>query len=231
MKINKRHYPKSQSNMEDIMKNRAIILLTGLVLALVVPVAHAAIVTIAIEGVVDTVNDQGDLLEGKINIGDQITGIYSYDTSVLDTNPLDDVADYRQTGCDTCISFNINNVVFCSTSGSVNYLLEVVNNRFGRDRYYVGSTGNEPTDGIAIENIAWNLEDHTETALSDISLPLTTPLLSEWDINQLVVSGVQKPDASFSIYGHVTSATLVPEPIAIALIFTGGIIVRFRKRK
>jgi hypothetical protein len=227
--INKRRYPKSQSNMEDIMKNRAIILLTGLVLALAVPATHAAIVTIAIEGVVDTIADPLNKLNSQVIPGSIVTGVYSYDTTVPDASALDTVGDYRQDGVNTQIEVSINGLVFYSVIGSPNYTIAVVNNKLGRDRYYVGSTTNYATYEFPISEISWNLEDHTEQYFSNTDLPLEPPSLSGWDVNLLFISEQACLGESFEIHGHITSAALVPEPITMIFMLTGGIFLRRRK--
>jgi len=61
------------------------------VLGLLALPAQAELVTINIEGVVDTVEDDGNYLDGQVNPGNIITGWYTYDTDTPDSNPDDPV--------------------------------------------------------------------------------------------------------------------------------------------
>jgi len=50
--------------------------------------ANAKLITIEIEAEVDFVDDDLGVLEGKINVGDIISGWYTYDTSTPDSGGL-----------------------------------------------------------------------------------------------------------------------------------------------
>ena len=48
--------------------------------------AHAEPISIAITAEVASVDDQGGVLAGAVNVGDVITGTYVYESTTLDTN-------------------------------------------------------------------------------------------------------------------------------------------------
>lgn len=50
--------------------------------------AQATLITIQIEGVVDSVSDDYGYLEGKIKPGDIITGFYTYESTTLVPFPV-----------------------------------------------------------------------------------------------------------------------------------------------
>jgi hypothetical protein len=49
--------------------------------------ARAALITIEITAEIDSVSDPYGHLEGNINVGDIITGTYTYESTTPDTNP------------------------------------------------------------------------------------------------------------------------------------------------
>ena len=65
-------------------KRRFILLAAAIVCGAILHAgsAEARLITIEIEAVVDSVSDEGDYLEGKVQAGDIITGWYTYDSSV-----------------------------------------------------------------------------------------------------------------------------------------------------
>ena len=72
------------------MRNKQVIFIAaGLVIAMACSV-RAELITIEIEAVVDTVEDDGPgdgYLDGQINPGDTITGDYIYDSDTPDSKP------------------------------------------------------------------------------------------------------------------------------------------------
>ncbi len=209
------------------MKNGVIIVFVA-TLAFAASACSAAIITIAIEGVVDSVVDPLGKLNSSIGTGSTILGTYSFDTTAPDSSDLSSVGDYRQEGTSTQIAITINSLTFASVVGTPNYTIGIINNKLGRDRYYVGSTTNMNTNSLSIAEISWNLEDHTESAFNSIDLPLTPPDLSNWDINSFRISENACAEENFDIYGHITSAVLVPEPTLISLLAAGLLAIRRR---
>jgi hypothetical protein len=71
------------------MKARiANFLLMGAVFLAAVQPVDGYPVTIYIEAVVDSVQDSGNYLEGKISPGNLITGYYTYESTTPDSEPL-----------------------------------------------------------------------------------------------------------------------------------------------
>jgi len=175
--------------------------------------AEARPVTIYIEAEVDYVDDIGNYLEGKINPGDTITGYYTYESTTADTNPSAQVGDYWQYSA----------LTFATNSSNVNFLVEVVNDYPTGDDYGYISYNNEPlSNGHLVDHISWQLDDYTGLVFSSDALPLTAPVLSDWQFNRLNIEG----DKSnlFRISADVTTA--VPEPSSILLIALGTFFLR-----
>jgi len=194
-------------------------------LALVAPLANAELVTINIEGVVDTVEDDGYCLEDQIHVGDIITGWYTYDTATPDTNPSTNGADYWHYSPPCGIFLTVGGFEFRTDSANVNVLIEIVDNYPPDDDYLLRSYNNlSLSNGSLVDHISWWLYDPTGTALSSDDLSTTPPVLENWNLNDLTIYGER---VGYLIHGHVTSA--IPEPATIFLLVVGA-CVALRKR-
>ena len=84
--------------------------------------ARAELVPIAITADVTDVSDDYDFLEGKVNIGALITGVYIYDTSTSDSNPLNErVGDYMHFAPPACITLTAGGFVFMTDPDNVDF--------------------------------------------------------------------------------------------------------------
>jgi len=217
------------------MKNKAIILLTVLVLALAAPTTHAAIVTIAIEGNVTWVDDQGGLLDGQISTGTAMTGSYTYDTSIAPNYIGDFTTIYVFTDPPCRMILNINSIIFQTNPSNPELELALTDNAFpdGEDGYVLSSAQNQSVMGnIGVESMSWQLVDDSGTALSNRELLLSAPNLEAWpsrNVFQITSDKIGENYDRFFIHLEVTSATLVPEPITMIFMLAGGIFLRRRK--
>jgi hypothetical protein len=211
------------------MKAKKIIVAIFLMFWLVLwpSLAEASLITIEIEAVVDSVMDEGNYLEGKVNPGDTIMGFYIYDTSTPDTNPSLYVGDYEHHTPPCSISLTVGGFEFKTDPTNVDFLVEIINDSTSgglHDAYGLISYHNLPlSNGSSVDEISWWLTDLSATALSSTELPTTAPVLEDWQINIFNMSGSR----TFGIWAHVTSA--VPEPSAVLLIGLGGLLLRKRK--
>ena len=189
--------------------------------------AQAVLITIEIEAVVDRVDDPHGYLEGKIIVGDIITGSYMYESTTPDTNPLQKGGRYEHTTAPHGIFLSVGGFVFETNPGNVDFLIEIENDHPPDDNYLVRSHNNLPlSNGTLIGGISWLLEDNTGNALSSDALPLTAPVLDDWGFNRLTVNGGTRA-IPFGIMGHVTSA--IPEPASVLLFALGGFLLRKRR--
>jgi len=190
--------------------------------------AQGVIITIPIEGVVDYVEDLSGALHGAIEVGDAISGTYTYDSSTPDMDWLwgsesEKVGRYHYFAAPYGIYLSVGELIFQSDPGRVNFLVSVVNDfQFGDDFYSIGSSSNSPlSNNTPVESISWSLRDRDGTALSSDGLPTMPPVLAEWDENLLRIYSSRL----YGIDGTVTLVQLVPEPSAIMLFGVGGLMV------
>jgi hypothetical protein len=185
----------------------AIVLVAGLVWN---PMsARGAQVKIEISATVSLVDDPDNLLHNAVAPGDVITGIYTYDSFAVDSNPLSQIGDYYYSTAPNGIRLNVNGLTFATDPRNVNFLLELVNNYQDSDNYIVISYNNffsVSATGMSVMNIIdWQLDDPTQTALSSTALPRNAPVLSNWQsIFGLSISS--DGDNHFLIRANVTSA-------------------------
>jgi len=189
--------------------------------------AEASLITIEIEAVVDSVSDERNYLEGKITVGDIITGFYSYDSSTPDTNPSPTVGHYWHYGTPAGISLTVGGWNFQTDSANVEFLIGVGDDGpSGNDAYWLTSYENLAlANGTLVDSIGWQLEDDTGGALSSDVLPLTGPLLGDWQSNHLRLHGER---GGYIIDAHVTSA--IPEPGTMLLFGLAGVLLVGRNK-
>jgi len=185
------------------------------------PKADGAVVTISIEAVVDTVEDEGNYLEGQILPGNIITGYYTYESTTPDSNPLLNGGRYEYLTPPYGIFLSVGGFDFQTDPANVDFILEITNDYPPNDDYLVRSYSNIPLpNGTLVERISWWLNDDSGAALVSTELPVTAPVLSNWPLNNLTIVS----DRTFNIDAHVTSA--IPEPGTILIFCLGGLFLR-----
>lgn len=200
------------------------------VLALVLP-AQAQLVTVGMTAQVTQISDYGNLFQGNITTGDLITGYYTYDLATPDSNPDPAIGDYYQTGSNTGIWLTLKGYNFQSDPTNLNCYIGVANNYYGQDSHDLISYNNLSIDGRAVE-IRWWLNDPSATVLSNDSLPLSAPVLSQWTGYQGMIIGGTTEDSlgNFTISAQILEFHDIPEPASIFLISLGILAVRKKTR-
>lgn len=213
------------------MKKKGIINFCIFIILITIPtLLFAESITINITAQVASVDDMGNILDGAIEVGDIMTGQYTYESTTPDTNPLPTVGDYQHDtspyGISLKVKGKVNGLVFKTDPDDVDFLVEICNNHglpTPTDNYLLRSYNNLPLPGgIIVEHISWQLDDPTAEALSSESLPTDPPVLEDWQsIGGISINGYI-PDPSFPdtpffpssfevsyfIRAHVTSATI-----------------------
>ena len=187
--------------------------------------AEATLITIEIEGVVDSVWDEGNYLEGKIKRGDIINGTYIYNSDTPDSAEEPWLGKYEYFQDPYGIILEVRGFRFETDPTNVTFNIYVSNDRISPsgDIYNIVSNNNLPlSSGTPVTSIWWQLNDNTGSALLSDALPTTAPVLDNWQANVLDISGYR----TFGIQGHVISA--IPEPATILLFGLGTFLLRKR---
>jgi len=163
------------------------------------------------------INEYKDILEGKINVGDLITGRYIYDSNTPDTNPSSKVGDYHHSLSPYGVYLSAGEFTFQTDSSDVDFLVETGDNvPSNLDFYLFHSYKNLPfDDDVYIPIISWELQDYSGTAISSTELLTTPPVLEDWPDNRLSIEASRYPGGGCNwivLDAKVISAELV-EPI------------------
>jgi hypothetical protein len=195
----------------------AIAILCGLILW---PApGQATLITTEIEAVVDGVSDERNYLEGKIKVGDIITGFYTYDSSV--TRLPGERYEFDSPPCGVFLS--VGGFGFETDSRSVDFEMGIGNDLSWGDTYFFISFNNLPlSNGVAVDTIRWQLDDPSGTALDSTALPEGPLILDDWQENILTFGA----DRLYGISAHITYA--IPEPVTIMLVGIGAVFLRKR---
>jgi hypothetical protein len=200
------------------------------------PPSGAGAIPIAVDLLAETayVDDPGGYLGGAVHVGSLVRGTYRYESTTGDTNPLPTVGDYWHAAPPFGAALEVEGLHFRTDPANVLFVMEMCDNHYGRDNYLFHSYNNlfdlsVPTDptGYVDNMISWQLDDPTGTAISTAELPLSPPILADWQsVSGLTISSDNYLDASFFIRAHVTSVQIapeapVPEPTAAALLAAG----------
>jgi len=201
-----------------------------ILLFLVPAMCHATVIEIGFAGLVDSVDDSYNLLEGNVSVGNIITGFYVYDSETPDSTPeLIWNGLYQHTTVPYGMSLTIGEITFQTDTADVDFVVWIENDFDGtiKDGYRVTSYNNLPLNDLYIDRLSWFLDDYSGDAISSIELPDTPPDLSAWQSNNLIINGFSSSEG-FKINGHVDSVWLVPEPTTLLLLGLGGLLLRKR---
>ncbi|MHC4316780.1 MAG: PEP-CTERM sorting domain-containing protein [Planctomycetota bacterium] len=209
---------------EGYLSARFVTFLVFAILLFLAPLAQAVPVTIEITGEVTSASGSG--LPSTIYEGVTFTGSYTYESSTEDSGDGHHVHNSPYG-----ISVSLGGYEFSTATIHVgqfdmwirdDYLSNGV-----KDYYLVRSHENisVPSLGLTVGTILWDLRDDTHMALSSGDLPLTAPVLADWDYNYFKIYGFG--DLGILIRGTVTQA--VPEPLSGVLMLIG--VLFFRRRR
>lgn len=177
-------------------------------------------VTIHVIAEVTQLWDECQKFDGLIELGDAISGTYTYNLDAEDADPQPNVGTYRYDTPPYGFDLASNNLVFQTDPENVDFLVSLYDDFDGGDSFHLISYGNRPlANGILVELIQWQLDDPTSTALSSTDLPAGPPYLEDWDPwYGLTVEdvGYYDPPCPWGIRSQVTSASLVPTSVTLS---------------
>jgi hypothetical protein len=208
---------------EEIISARTAYIFVLATIILSTPLAHAVPITIEISGEVTSASGSG--LPSTIYEGIAFTGTYTYDSSTPNTSGVDFCGQYVH-DAPYGITLSLGGYEFKTTSDHIGqFKVTIVNAVVNNDTYGIISTENTLVNGVTVEYIFWELGRPGST-ITPVVLPVTAPILTDWDYNVLAISGTGDL-GDLSIEGTVTQA--VPEPFTGVLMVIG--VFFFRRRR
>ncbi len=212
-----------------MIKIAGILAVVFIVLNLCAVHLRADIITIQLTAEVTHLVDFLDLFEGKIKIGDIITGSYTYDSETPDSNPFNSLGEYWHFSPPYGVSLSAGGFVFETDPDNVSFLVGISNNHLftTKDSYWFVSYNNLPlSNGVSIYAFSWQLEDYTGTAVSDVALLTTPPVLEDWGGNYLSLAFGDRGDST--LQARVTN--VIPEPATFLLLALGSLFLAGRRQ-
>ena len=194
----------------------------------------AQLVTVAITGEVWSASDPVGILPNPIQVGDLMSGTYTYDTSSPDLHSYDPSSGYfRFSQPPSGISLKIGNYTFETDPDNMDFRVSL--------DYNVDAAGSSWNDFTLESDKTRPLPDGTELGpvflyfgttkgddtdiLSSYDLPLTAPDMDYWGGGSFRIS----PPPGPSIHGYITSVVLIPEPATITLLATAALALIRRR--
>jgi len=211
------------------MRNKVVILIL-VVLLFCGGLTQAVPITIEITGNITSVGGYTEAIPDTIHEGVSFTGTYTYESSTDGS-----VGGHHVHDAPYGIDLFLGGYEFKTAPNHVGQFdMWITNDGFGAggmtDYYLVRSYQNVsiPSVGFTISDIRWDLWDSRHIALSSGALPVTAPILTDWDYNVLTIGGVYGPNLTgLTIYGTVTQ--VIPEPLSGILMAVGVLLLRRRR--
>lgn len=152
---------------------------------------QAELAVFNVNATITDVYDSANVLQGRITIGNPVSGTYQFETQVPDEDPNVEYARYNQANTGA-IGFDlITGGVSLKTDPTVPGHMHFIDmgNSFS-DFYHIGSWGNrELSDGVKIDDITLDLYDDTGVALNHTLLSATAPTIGAFTYRNIYISG------------------------------------------
>jgi hypothetical protein len=182
--------------------------MTAALLVTVGGAAHAQDVTVSFKG---TITDVQQSPFPDIVAGTPFTGYYTYDLATPGYTHYPQRASFYFSGEQHVFVVTIGNRTFKTLPGN-GFGLAIADNltefQTSRDFYAISSGGNVVVGGIPVSTISWTLLDFNQTALTSLALPATAPNLSQWEFQELSISGENATVPYYALFGQVQQVQL-----------------------
>jgi len=186
-------------------------LLACMLLAGTTSICHAEIIVYQVNATIVDVYDPNNVLQGSMNVGNTISGTYSFDDTVADTDPSSEFAYYDYTHLTSGgFDLSVNGESLKTDSTVPGFMHQIhIENSFS-DFFHIGSWGNRPlSNGAQVHDINLDLYDDTGTALNSAVLNSTPPNPTAFMWRDLYVGGTDSTGgAYYSVMAQVDSITL-----------------------
>jgi len=180
----------------------------------VTPIAISNPITFKFTGTVSSIDSQ---LSGAAQVGDSITGSYTFDPATPDLAPSDPTfGNY----VNSTANYWVKAGSFLSTGTGVNFNIfhNLVLQTYLRDQYRAALGGSGPSvNGYAYNGFTLDLLTQAAAppnVITSDALPTTPPSISAFAMNQLRFYFVDQSNGVYYIIGNLTSLTMNPATIS-----------------
>lgn len=181
--------------------------------------AQTGQISIGFHAVVTSVQDDSNLLGGKMNAGDTLGGKFFYLLSATNSNASAGNGAYNfNSGAGIKVHTANNGMLFATDTSNINFLIEIVKNKVDAlgipwSHFVVRSYNNLPlSDDVTVDHISWQLDNNQTVSDGSTALPTTPINLSDWDqtLSGLLIRGKSASNdmASYEIHARVTHVYL-----------------------
>ncbi|MEE9294187.1 MAG: hypothetical protein V3W34_04360 [Phycisphaerae bacterium] len=174
---------------------------------------------VELRGVITSVNDPGNLLEGGVQVGQTVYGGYSFDVTTSDSNELPFVGEYVHNRPQHRLWIGAGRHIFRRDPFDIDCVIQVVDST--EDAFIVQGRSNvRLKHDVIVEEIRWQLFDGSGTALSGTTLPFMAPALEDWTSSLLTIKGGRtgSPFEQFELTGEITDVACIRNPACEACI-------------
>jgi len=175
----------------------------------------AEVVSIQVTGTVENLYDPDNALGGQVQVGQTVTGVYSYDTDVPDQDPTPEYGRYEQDPGQVSVSFDIGTFTFASAASAQSssiFAVDVGNSDWG-DWFHVSSLMNNLplSNGSSVDYIDIDLYDPSATAFSSDALPEAPPGLTSFEHHGIHFSGQSSSGHPYDFEVRIDSQQLASD--------------------
>lgn len=187
------------------------------------------VVRFKFNAVVNYIWDDGNALNGSVQVGSPVNGSYHFDPNTPDDNPGDQTMGfYRHTTASTGYGFDIRLGDLATDTSSQGYFdINVHNNdNPDYDHYgvFTGGFNLNAGNGVELDHIGLIVDSPEGGLFDSVALPLTPPTLPANAYTDVYISGRGANGQYFSISARLTSLELDPLE-AVVLAPTAGLFL------
>ncbi|MET0498933.1 MAG: hypothetical protein ABW106_11785 [Steroidobacteraceae bacterium] len=154
------------------------------------------------------IQDSGNVLAGKIVLGQRVTGTYVYNTNTPNLSPIPALGEYRPYANESRMRFAVGSTVFEAaqpTQGTVIYLNA---DEFSNGQFLMRSNDNKPlASGALISDITLRIAGQGNVTQS-VALPTVAPDLAGYWTKEVVIDGTLGGN-SFHVRAVLETAELI----------------------
>jgi len=195
-------------------------------------------VTFNVTAQVREIYDYDNVLGSTVNIGDSVTGSYTFNTNTPDMDPAPEYGRFEHVPGTGNYGFNISVANFNLKTDPNNdmFAITMADNPSWSDYYFADQFGTQIPfiNGSFVESMGLNIEDPSGSLITNVSLTGNPPSLNTTGMKELFISGMRN-EATYTAYYtivadliSITNANACSEQEPVVVSPAGGIFDRYQ---